>query len=463
MNVSSPNTLQDLHTSDLAELCGQAMVNLEEYLHSWSFEEGLGGVISTWWSSSLKERGAHPMNQAPYLLGLSRRYGRSPDESLQLRMMLEVNSLRSNVMGDGILKNGWGDLPDAPKAPVIGMAAVSGLYGVFDVLKDDSIFETAEEIRVGYVNRYASGNTFSHTVSNQNLRWSLTCLQRYLITGDQADLDTAVLIADNVLKQQIGEGNLRGAIYQSKYSDILINVYCGKCLYPLVALFQHTGEMRFIESAERLAQYIVRNLTEQSLVSGGWQPATTTKYKVTQKLSALDRRLMNDQMNADRLRRSSIKEWKKIEAPVFIARFADTVRGLAALANYKEEYLPIVEQLVRSLIKSQYANGGFANTIGYRGASVSWQDVIPSTRWNVYVYQLLVDMFLSKSDQIMPKSTVSWPVKMDVSDAGCEEITDDCHHLEFRFSSGVVAKLGKKPDGALIPELEGRCQGPEIA
>lgn len=426
----------------------QALSNLNSYLSSWQMNDGIGGIISTWWSSTVDTIEPHPMNQAPLMLGAARLISAGISGDWHGMIEREALGIQKQIRDDGLLRNGWGDMPGHPLAPVIGFSAAGGLYAAAAATQRDDIRHAADRIKLGYEEAFSDGTKLYHGVANQAARWAITTLQRYLLLGDNDDLEMAVRIGDTVLNEQIEEGQNTGAIYQGSNSDILISVYVGKCLYALLALYQVSGEARFLKAARSLGRYLISpQVQKDGLFINALEPAGSA-YKGAKKASAVLRRIGVSYSLSAKLRRSTLTRWVPNLYPIAIARASDSLRGLCALSAYDEEIKASVQPILATLLDFQMIHGGFPNTIGYAGDLEQppvWQDVTCPTRWNVYVFQLLSELVAGgMPDAELPMAMVIWPdpVSVRVGHNGMGGINslasliEDATTVELRQSNG---------------------------
>ena len=352
------------------------------------------------------------MNQAPIIQGAVRLHeagvaGHWLDWAIE-----QGEALTRQIESDGLLRNGWGDLPGKAKAPVIGFAASGALYVLAGASGNDRYRAAADRILFGYEDRFALGDSLFHGVANQAARWALTRLQRYNLLGEELDRTKADRIGHALLPELIQAGSHHGGMQQGRSTDNLISVYVGKCLYPLLALYEAVDEPAFLETARAIAAYLLANRTAKEGLFISYAAPQGRLYNAARRLAAVDRRLLGGRIRLYRLRRAAITGWRVTECPVFIARAADSIRGLVALAARDEALKSAVEELLTALLERQLAHGGFPNTVGFTGTRTvtAWQDVVAPTRWNGYVFQLLADLVVARGLAELPQPAVTWPV-----------------------------------------------------
>jgi hypothetical protein len=352
------------------------------------------------------------MNQAPFIQGAVRLHEAGVIGYWLDWAMEQGEALIRQIGSDGLLSNGWGDLPGRAKAPVIGFSASGALYALAGASGRDRYRDAADRILFGYEERFGVGDSLAHGVANQAARWALTRLQRYHLLGENEDCTKAVRIGHALLPELVQSGSRRGGMHQSRSSDILISVYVGKSLYPLLALYEAVNEIKFLEAARAIAAYLLANRTAKEGLFISYAAPQGPLYRASRFLGAVDRRFLGSRFRLYRLRRAAITDWRATEYPVFIARAADSIRGLAALATHEGALKPAVEELLTALLEWQLAHGGFPNTVGFTGTRTvtTWQDVVAPTRWNGYVFQLLADLVIASGLADLPQPAIAWPV-----------------------------------------------------
>ena len=440
-SIASPVPLTNWARFDVR----QALANLAAYLHSWETSEGLAGVIATWWSSTVDTAEPHPMNQAPTIQALVRLHERGVggDWDWLSWAQAEGDALIRQIEDNGLLRNGWGDIPGRPRSPVIGFAAAGALYVLSGACQKEHYLDAADRILMGYEAQSARGDTLSHGVANQAARWAMTRLQRYLLVGEKQDLNKALRVGFAILPELITDGDFRGGMYQGRNSDILISVYVGKCLYPLLSLYQVSGESAFLDAARLIATYMNKARTKKEGLFVSAAEPQGAFYKAIQKMAAIDRRFLKGGLKLHKWRRQMISDWKVSEYPMFVARAADSIRGLAALNTFDEATKPLTAELIQTLLSYQQPHGGFPNTIGYLGSneSVAWQDVVAPTRWNSYVFQLLADLAVSSQGLNLPSPKVTWPVVHAVGSERDQQLVETEDKLSLLLAGAKPANI----------------------
>jgi hypothetical protein len=149
-----------------------------------------------------------------------------------------------------------------------------------------------------------------------------------------------------------------------------------------------------------------------------------------------------------------------VEYPSFVARSADTLRGLWLTSAYAPELKGEVIRLVEKLLPFQYANGGFPNTVGYfmDTRRRHWQDACCSTRWNAYAFFLLCTLSAGSLSGVMDQRESRAEIRLELDEGYVFVETKDTVDLlspqaqtaaSIRKPSGEAAYVGEKWKGDL--------------
>lgn len=404
-----------LARDDVGRGIPQKLSDLLSYLQSWRTENGLSGFISTWWSSAVDTVAPHPMNQAPVVQLLVRLTEIGVAGNWLEWARSEGDALLRNISDQGLLKNGWGDLPGRPLAPVIGFSGAGALFALAQKTEDHRYLDGAERIMRGYERSFAEGNRLYHAVANQSARWAMALLQRHIVTGDEAALLKAHAVISNLFEEVLKTGPLKGAIHQGGNDDTLINVYVGKCLYPLFAVAKFTEDTKLKELGLQASHYICDQAFDENGALKNYYHPSGSLYRGAQIASSALRRLLGSQRNIKAVRRRFISNWQCVEFPIFVARSADTIRGLRVAADLDPSLSNKVRTGIDFLLAHQRADGGIVNSIKYMGefSRPSWQDCVSVNRWNAYTAQLLTEMLPLgvEPGRSLPPAMVKWGEK----------------------------------------------------
>lgn len=374
----------------------ESLGRLLGYLRTWQGpDNGLfGGMIATWWSSTVETAVAHPMNQYPVILGLLElhRAGVGGGEWL-----VEATRIGDGLVGsmgpDDMLANCWGDIPGKGTGTVIFAGPALALAELAKDSKEARYLEAAQALLDVIDVRWSIRGQNSDGVANQGLKWAEAMDAVGRIRRDTEIRERARWLATKVLSQQIKNGSEKGAFHQGRSDDRLITVYVGKCLTSLAKLYEYTGDRRLLDAAMEAAVYVSRQSAEGGLFLN-YKEGVGPIYNVINRLPRFDRLIFRRAIPTYRLWRSVITEWRTTVYPSFIARAADTIRGLWLLGRDNADIRRDAEGFIQRFLQFQLPHGGFRNAVGFRGepSEVSWQDVCCPTRWNAYAFLLLAQV-----------------------------------------------------------------------
>lgn len=448
---------------DLRALVARALPRLWRYLKTWQVADGrFAGMIATWWSSSVETAVPHPMNQFPMILGalcLHRAGARGGDWLSEASRV--GDGMAGSVTPEGRMENDWGDIPGKTTGPIFFTNVIRGLCTLYEHNAQGRYLDAARRLD-GYNNRWVSGDKLvGCLVTNQVLSWawSRLCLARVL--DDRSLVEQARRIATHELEHQIRGGAFDGAYYQGRFDDKLISIYVGKCIQPMVEVHRAVGgDERLLQSAARAAKYLLTQETEHGIWTNVQLPVSPWQT-ITRPFATLDRRVFGHRLPLYRVRRM-VERWKRVEYPSWWARSADPIRALWELSNEGAFDRADAERYTRRLLATQLPHGGFPNTAGFFGDATrqTWQDRMPSTRWNAYVFFLLARL------AEMLGVTELEPCD-DMPSEWSEQLADDCvlletaTHVEQRQRGELCWRLQKSTGKAefVAPAWRGDLSG----
>lgn len=433
----------------------QALGRLLGYLRTWQNKEGLfGGMIATWWSSTVETAVPHPMNQFPIIQGFLELHRGSVGGVDWLKEACRVgDGLVGSIEPDGMLKNCWGDIPGKSTGTVIFAGPALALAELYKDSNNEVYRDGAKTLLNTIEQRWSCRGLNTDGVVNQGFKWCEAMLAYGQVSGQKEYIDHAVWLGRKILDQQIDKGPMSGAFYQSRTDDRLISVYQGKCLLPLVRLYEESNDRGFLEAAIKLGRYVCRQQVDKGIFVNYFEPCGGLYRLMWHAFCRLDYRIFRRQVPVYRLWRPFIKSWSCINYPSFIARAADSILGLWLLSKYESEFRDRVISLVEKLIRFQLPHGGFPNTVGYCGDKnqVDWQDVCCPTRWNAYVFLLLgclakdVLQHEEIDEKQFPKSGFE-----ERTGEGNSELFKECvDRVELYHEDKIVARIAK-PSGENI-------------
>jgi len=453
--------------SDLRRAVAGALPRLWSYLRTWQRPDGLfGGLIATWWSSTVETAEPHPMNQFPLLIGLVRLHGAGVRGSEWLAEAGRVaDGLIGSIGRDGRLANDYGDIPGKSTGPVFYSSCVRSLCELYLARREERLLEAARRLDALLARSWTRGDELvGCPVTNQELSWAWARLWLGRARNDAALIEQAQRIARRALAHQVVGGAMAGGFHQGRFDDRLITVYVGKCIEPLLEIGRATSDEMLIAAARRAGEYMLR----QDVAAGIWLNYHGPEgwwYRLLRQATRLDRRVFQQRIPLYRLRRPFIR-WRTIGYPSWLARSADGIRALGALGRDGELPRAHAERYTRRLLALQYPHGGFPNAVGFFGdpARRNWQDAAPCTRWNAYVFLLLCQLAadLGVTEVEPAQVAAEWSCELEGPDARLHETRD---RIELRDATGVCWRIAK-PHGrneVITPAWRGDLSGPRAA
>lgn len=420
------------------------------HLRTWQNETGLfGGMIATWWSSTLETAAPHPMNQYAALeafLDLSER-GPSAEPWIEEAKRIGEGLLNFRTQ-DGGFRNAYGDIPGKSDGPVLHAPGITALSRLYRRTGEAAYLDGALGVYRHIRERWAPEGLLFHRVANQQCKWAEALLGLFEATGDSAFREMAAKAFAEALEHQIQEGEMEGAFHQGRLDDRLITVYSAKCLTPLVRWYAATGDERALVSARKLALY----LRHCEVSAGIWRAAALPdgrSYRCWRLVAGLDRRL-RFAVPIGGWRRRSIRDWVGCESPSFVARSGDGISGLALLGRWDAAAARDAGRLSEKLCTYQLAHGGVRATVGLegRGESEDVYDFFSVTRWNVAAFRALSNV-LDKA----PESPLLRAPKPEVLD-----VLSKCGHARYRENAEVVEVHIAGELAAILEKPSGRCR-----
>ena len=154
--------------------CVASLRKLLAYLSTWQTPEGqFGGLIATWWSSTLETAVPHPMNQYPMILGfleLARSNAGGADWLGEAQRV--GDGLLKTIRPDGVLSNDWGDIPGKSTGTVIYAAPAFALAELASQSGAARYLEGARRLLRTIDERWCTRGQNSDGVTNQAFKWS---------------------------------------------------------------------------------------------------------------------------------------------------------------------------------------------------------------------------------------------------------------------------------------------------
>jgi len=416
-------------------------------------------MIATWWSSTLETAVPHPMNQFPMILGfLELHRGKVGGGDWLAEARRVGDGLVDSIGPDGMLRNCWADIPGKKTGSVIFTGPAWALAELYRATNNPQHLQGARTLLDTTDKYWVRAGIDSYGVANQGFKWADALLSLGRATGEKVHIDRARRAARKYLDQQISEGPMRGAFYQSRSDDRLISVYQGKCLGPLLRFYEEFEDPDFLKAAVSLGHYMLRQETRAGIFVN-YHEAEGKLYRTLRSvLARLDYRILRRRGAIYKGWRPFISSWTTFAYPSFIARSADSIRALWLLTKYVPEIQDAVARITIKLISFQLPHGGFPNSVGFVGSDcrVDWQDICCPTRWNAYAFFLL--SFLMGS--MCPGQSVDVPAYSDrpfEQNVGKErDLTyrETVDAVELRRHEELIARLAK-PSGESLYLADG--------
>ncbi|MCM8807630.1 MAG: hypothetical protein NC926_06785 [Candidatus Omnitrophica bacterium] len=370
---------------------------------------GVGGPVATLWASSPYYVGPYVMNVYGSLMGLIKR--KNDKNFKEIYPMLEKFGefyIRIQEPTTGIFISNWGEDPFIPAGLVQQSSVVVALYNLYMTNNLPEFIKSADlGLKACLENPFFKS---LRNVINQALRFCEALLLNQEIYDHSKYKSLLREIIQQIKKLQFTEPDLlKGALPQSLFNPQIILVYQGKCLYPLVKIWATYRMEDAIDIAVKLGNFILNTLemiykkTGYYLVGGIYIPQRRFS-KLIDYFSKIRKVFPFLSISLNRLKVLSIKDWIFNIYPIWIARSADTARGVYWLGKVtgEKKYIDSAFKILNDILKFKSPLGGIRNTIGFYGFLPSqknpfvWQDLLPIPRWNNYVLQFLNELSVGK-------------------------------------------------------------------
>lgn len=433
---------------------------LLRYLRTWSNENGLlGGMIATWWSSTLETAVPHPMNQFPMIMGFLELHRGGIRGGEWLHEAAKIGrGLVESIDSEGMLKNCWADIPGKKTGSVIFAGPAWALAELYSATKEPAFLKGAQTLLDTIQRKWVCAGIDSYGVANQGFKWAEALLSCWQATGDSQFRSMARTASCRYLDQQILRGPMRGAIHQSRTDDRLITVYQGKCLAPLLRFYEEYQDRAYLDSACLLGRYVLDQEVDDGMFVNFHEPKSWLRDIIYPFVVRLDRRVFRRRCPVYKVWRQFIWQWNTNQYPSFVARSADTLRGLWKLTRYMPEIQGRVIDLTNKLMAYQLPHGGYPGSTGFSGSNEwrEWQDVCSPTRWNAYTFLLLSYLAaeLCPGQEIAIPSGLPAVFEVTVGRDGDQVYREDTDSVELRHAGSLVARLAK-PSGESMFLAEG--------
>lgn len=366
---------------------------------------GIGGPIATYWASSPYMAGPYVMNSYGLIRGLCARARDENASEARLRAEnLALYYLRSQDPTSGVYICSWGETPLVSNGLIQQASVVAALWDLQGAWPNREVAKSALR---GWDACLQDRHLRSMwPVHNQALR---AC--EALILGIQARGDDRPNSREKALLRRVGRlvaesqwaanSRVAGALPQALPNDDIIMPYQGKCLKPLIMLSEVLDDSLYLDIAQRLADFIVKNMEadESGPLLGSRYLPVGAGLKHARRLYRARRLFPFLEPHLRRHRQRRIEQWEFSPWPRWIARGLDTARGLyhLGLALKEDRYIKVGLAMLEKALEYRSPLGGIRNTLGFFGEDPDgvgqvWQDVAAIPRWNSYAIQFLHEL-----------------------------------------------------------------------
>lgn len=430
---------------------------LTYYLPPFDGSGGIGGPVATYWASSPYMVGPYVMNSYGTLKGLCKRalYIKNDNSVSYIKKRIDNHLeyyLKSQDPTTGIFTCSWGEDPFVGIGLIQQTSVVEALWDVYGLYKYSEAKNAAIKGKKTYFKYHQIEKDWS--VYNQALRTFQSLIAEKKANGFEKFSNKEYKLVKKyiniIIKEQHSERDfLNGAIPQSFSDYRIILPYQGKCLYPLLAIYEFTNDYITLDIAKRLADFIMRvmNIFSVNLVSGVFYPKRKYNY-LYKYLYRLRYLLPSSEPFLRKINRNAIVDWNFISFPQWIARSAETARGFwkLYLITNEKKYLKSAFNIIKKILEFQTPLGGIRNTIGFinnpKCEKPVWQDIVAVPRWNSYVVQLLHELL--KDEPLLKPNRSSKNVKDKVYTRNGECLVEDIDNLIlFNKNKEIIWKIKK--------------------
>jgi len=454
----------------LAARVADALSRLWHYLRSWQGRDGrFGGMIATWWSSTVETAVPHPMNQFPVILGLLELHRAGVGGGSWLDEARRVgDGLAGSVDAEGLMENCWGDIPGKGTGPIFFTSCTRALLELYADTANDLYRDAALRMDALVTRRWTRGEQLvGCLVTNQILSWAWSKATQARVLERPAMLEEAQRIARAQRAHRVPRGPLAGGFHQGRFDDRLISVYVGKCAEPMFRIGAEKHDDELVEIAADALRFLKNQEVPDGIWRNYWGPAGPW-FGAMRQVTRLDRRVFRLLVPVHKLRRIGLR-WRAVDYPSWIARSADSIRAMWELSAAGRFERADAERYTRMLLDRQYPHGGFPNTAGFFGdpAQLEWQDAMPATRWNAYVFLLLCRLAAMLGVERIEPATAGREWETPLLD-GRQILRETSADVELRENGALRWRIAK-PGGAsthVDPQWRGDLSGhrafPEI-
>ena len=267
-----------------------------------------------------------------------------------------------------------------------------------------------------------------HTYNQTAIAISTLCAMG-AFSGDNRLVESyAMPAADHMIQMQDRSGPLRGGWgYNDEDSaHLYYYLYTALNLRGLLDLYEYTGKERFLESAGLAGEHLVSMIDPNTRLF-------SHRYVKTRKGA------------------------KRYPFPTMIATSGLGLHQIRRLNGQGFKF--DVADNIRTLLDMQLPHGGFPNFIGSTDIwtpwlypcepeKKKWRDVVSVPFWNVFTFELLVDLL--EGGKSIPEVKVKFPMNTDCDDGFCVEEGESYIRILRRANHRTVSYFDKKRDFLLF-------------
>jgi hypothetical protein len=251
----------------------------DAWLETMHGSNGYGGPIAHWWENCLEFTGAGlDWRYEGIILAYLNLYTKTDDAQWLTKAKHAANDLIRGQLPTGLFRNSQYELNPYPAGTPHEAACDHGLLQLAAVLKaknDDewSVYADAatkniHEFQIRWLWGDADSVFFDNLsktsfVANKSATLCEALFKHADITGDDALVQQYALpTLEMILKLQIQEGELRGAICQSSASGKQVEwffpYYIGRCVSGLITAYEWTHDERYLVAAQHATDFMMR-------------------------------------------------------------------------------------------------------------------------------------------------------------------------------------------------------------
>ncbi len=348
-----------------------AIADLDAWLETMRQPGGYGGPVAHWWRNCYRYAGPGlDWRYEGILFGYAALLEKTGDPRWRQRINRAAADLVSGQQADGTYRASRFEMNPGVLGTPHEAAATLGLLRVLPYLEcPEATLHTARANLENLIRRLWNPITrgfddrpgIAGRVPNKLATLAAALMSLSAITGDERLLEYARAALDDVLRYQVVDGALSGAVHQfdsgsGRGDGRFFPYYNARCVPPLVQAALVFREPRYTAAAAGILEFLRGTMH----VDGSWPQIVYM--------------------------RGQRAEWLR-----WIAGSADIVLAFASVGA------PLPERAVAHVLAGQLPNGGFRTAHGFaaqgsrrlRGTTPDYRDVTPVVGWNDKVLRLL--------------------------------------------------------------------------